>query len=56
MIGPQDLLNFSKHINPEITQESVSGSQDYVVEQLDYSYVKECSDTRELSHLLSILK
>lgn len=55
MIGPQDLQKLNSLIDTN-APESENIETDYVIEQLDYDYVRECSDIRILSRLLTVLE
>ncbi len=56
MLGPRDLQNLNQLIDKDTTLPLETLPEDYLVEHLDYNYVKDCSNVNELHHLLSVLK
>jgi hypothetical protein len=57
MLSAKDLAGIGSLIDKEATAEAQTDvHEDYIIEQLDYGYVKDCSNPKELRTILRVLK
>ncbi len=55
MIGPNDLKDLQKHFTNNEPQ-TIPIEEEYIVEHLDYTYIRECKDIKQLHKLKGVLE